>query len=744
MPLTSGVTLAGRYRIGTWLAREPLADVYQAEDLEQHIQVAIRSLRPALVADRESMAALRRRADILATLDHPFILRFHRLLEQDGEAYGVTDLVPMATLRRRLDEAGGPLPLAAATLVLRNVSAALEYIHGQGIIHGAVAPGNILIEDDVALLDGLALRTEGEAAPAWLSPEQFGGGPVDARSDVYSLSAVLFEMLTGVAGNAATAQSAEARPGSSRQAFPPELLQLNPELPASLSAVIIRALAAGPQERWPDARSFRQAWEAALAGMDQVAQEAGPPPVTETTAPGKVARSIIPKTWFVALFGVLAVVAWLFGRGVLRLEQDVVASDRSAPASIVSGAAGDRTAVAGLSISVTPAEPGSPAGADLAFRTSVGSTPPVAAGRSPTAPASSVSVDNGPTPALTASPVVPPFRTLVPTPPATATSTPLPSATATPAPPPSAVVTPVLSPPATDTPAPRPSATAILVPPPSAVATPAPPPSATAAPPPATATPDLADPYAVLQADANIRGGPGAGYPRLGGLPAQSRVVIVGRSQDGDWLDVCCVEGQPGWIWAPLAVVEGNIERAPVIIAALLFASTPVPTAPLATQAPPSPVLSACLVPLAALFARLPDWRLSLGCPIIDPTQADFSHQYFQRGQMLYRQDLRTIYVLYDDGTWVAYEDTYVEGQPLRSENLNPPPGLKQPVRAFDRVWEQPDVRDRLGWATRDQVSGIPGPAQDFTNGSAVWIGRSHYLYASFVLFIGGSWAWYP
>jgi hypothetical protein len=131
------------------------------------------------------------------------------------------------------------------------------------------------------------------------------------------------------------------------------------------------------------------------------------------------------------------------------------------------------------------------------------------------------------------------------------------------------------------------------------------------------------------------------------------------------------------------------------------------------------------------------------GCPSGGLSSTDFAHQEFEHGQMLYRHDLRTVYVLYMDGTWSAFHDNYVEGEPFQLQQLSPPNGLKQPIKGFDRVWEQPAVRARLGWGMRDEASVIQGQAQAFERGQAMWVNRPGYLTAYFVLFADGTWAEY-
>jgi hypothetical protein len=131
-----------------------------------------------------------------------------------------------------------------------------------------------------------------------------------------------------------------------------------------------------------------------------------------------------------------------------------------------------------------------------------------------------------------------------------------------------------------------------------------------------------------------------------------------------------------------------------------------------------------------------------LGCPAGPSTSTHYSHQLFEGGQMIYRHDLRRIYVLYYvNNTWEQYPDTYNEGEPWRLNEYSPPPGLEQPIKGFDRVWENnPQVRDRVGWALRGEVGVIGGNYEEYQNGTALWLSHEGYLTAYFLLFKDGTW----
>ncbi|GAB4569025.1 MAG: hypothetical protein Kow0047_22120 [Anaerolineae bacterium] len=141
---------------------------------------------------------------------------------------------------------------------------------------------------------------------------------------------------------------------------------------------------------------------------------------------------------------------------------------------------------------------------------------------------------------------------------------------------------------------------------------------------------------------------------------------------------------------------------------------SPTPTAtPSATPTPPptpTPTVPAtgCAVPFHASFAarlRDPGWVEQVGCPVMEATRASALFQRFERGQMILRQDMRLVYIIYDNQTWRTVEDTWQDGDPVEDPTLTPPSGLRQPQRAFGKVWrELTDVQEALGWATSEEI----------------------------------------
>src|SRR5712671_6130790 len=200
-----------------------MGEVYRARDTKLNREIAIKVLLPAVANDPDRLARFSREAQVLAALNHPNIAHIHGLEDSAGAPALVMELVEGPTLADRI--AQGPIPLADALPIARQIAEALEAAHEAGIIHRDLKPANIKVRDDgtVKVLDfGLAKAVDPTGAgsgsastsptlslhatmagvilgtAAYMSPEQARGRPVDKRTDVWAFGAVLYEMLTGV------------------------------------------------------------------------------------------------------------------------------------------------------------------------------------------------------------------------------------------------------------------------------------------------------------------------------------------------------------------------------------------------------------------------------------------------------------------------------------------------------------------------------------------------------------------
>ena len=271
-----GNALGGRYTIERELGHGGMATVYLADDLRHHRQVAIKVLRPELGLllgpDRFT-----REIRIAAALNHPHILPLHDSGEADGLLFYVMPYVRGGSLRQKLSREQR-LSIDEAVGIVRHVASALDHAHAHGLIHRDIKPENILLHEGEAMVTdfGIALAAAtgpGErltatglmlGTPEYMSPEQAAGErALNARSDVYSLGCVLYELLAGEPPHTgATAQSVIAR----RFTEPaPSVRRLRPMVAPAVEQAIARALAVDPADRFPSVAAFADALAAAPA-----------------------------------------------------------------------------------------------------------------------------------------------------------------------------------------------------------------------------------------------------------------------------------------------------------------------------------------------------------------------------------------------------------------------------------------------------------------------------------------------
>jgi eukaryotic-like serine/threonine-protein kinase len=268
--------LAGRYNLDRELGRGGMATVYLADDVKHQRKVALKVLRPELgsVLGAERFA---REIRIAAGLTHPHILPLYDSGEAGGLLFYVMPYVRGESLRHRLARER-QLPVEEAVTLARQIAAALEHAHAHGLIHRDIKPENILLHEGVAMVTDFGIALAADAGgdprltgtglmlgtPHYMSPEQAAGErTLDARSDVYSLGCLLFELLAGEPPfTGATAQAVIVKRFTT-QAQP--VRRLRPAVPPGVEAAIQRALARAPADRFASAASFAEALTSAGA-----------------------------------------------------------------------------------------------------------------------------------------------------------------------------------------------------------------------------------------------------------------------------------------------------------------------------------------------------------------------------------------------------------------------------------------------------------------------------------------------
>jgi beta-lactam-binding protein with PASTA domain/tRNA A-37 threonylcarbamoyl transferase component Bud32 len=256
-----------RYELNHLIARGGMAEVYRARDRLLDRPVALKVLFPELSVDRSFVERFRREAQAAANLSHPNIVPVFDWGEDTGTYFIVMEFIDGRPLSSILKSAGTLSPERTADIGA-HVAAALGFAHKHGVIHRDVKPGNVLITDDgqVKVTDfgiARAINTEESltqtgavmGTATYFSPEQAEGIGVDARSDIYSLGVVLFEMVTG--RPPFLGESPVAVASKHVRDHPPAPRELNPSIPPTFEAIILKSMAKDPAHRYATAEELR-------------------------------------------------------------------------------------------------------------------------------------------------------------------------------------------------------------------------------------------------------------------------------------------------------------------------------------------------------------------------------------------------------------------------------------------------------------------------------------------------------
>jgi serine/threonine protein kinase len=303
----------GKYRLKRLLGRGGMGEVHEAYDTSKDRTVALKILTDVLARDAEFRTRFQRESRAAAMLEEPHVIPIHDWGEIDGCLYIDMRLVRGENLHEILQR--GPLEPARAIAIIRQVAAALDAAHAQGLIHRDIKPQNILVtgaEDFAYLIDfGIAesrgdtrLTNTGSAIGSfsYIAPERFSDRPATPAVDTYSLAGVLYEALTGQAPFEGS--SIEQVIAAHISAPPPKPSAVNPRVSAALDEVVARGMAKEPDDRYGSPGALGRAAERALAGastprrdpQSSTATQAASAHSGPTLAAGQVAQPHSPAT----------------------------------------------------------------------------------------------------------------------------------------------------------------------------------------------------------------------------------------------------------------------------------------------------------------------------------------------------------------------------------------------------------------------------------------------------------------
>lgn len=291
-----GKTLQGRYQILKKIGEGGMSFVYLANDVATRERYAIKVLSAALSQDANAMARLKREASLGMRLAHPNVCHIIRLGEtEDGLVYVVMPFVEGEILAERTNRLGR-IPLADAARLVRDMSAGLNLAHELKIVHRDLKPENVMVsrkptgEEYAVVMDfGLAKERRAGAelqkltatgiilgTPEFMSPEQLRGKPLDARTDIYSLALMTYEMLTGKLPFAGSTQQELMIARLRSDPTPLRAMRPDLEFPEAVESVLAKAMARNPDDRYQTTLEFADAFWQAANGVSNVRSPAAP------------------------------------------------------------------------------------------------------------------------------------------------------------------------------------------------------------------------------------------------------------------------------------------------------------------------------------------------------------------------------------------------------------------------------------------------------------------------------------
>lgn len=264
----------GSYKIVELLGQGAMATVYKAKHALLDRYGALKVMHRFLLDDPHFLDSFEREAQIIAKLDHPNIVPVYDYAEHNGNRYLVMKFIEGISLQTVLED--GPLELADIREVIAKMASALDYAYLQGVLHRDVKPSNIMLDrrgmpylSDFGLAQAIE-NDEGDATtgrivgtPAYIAPEQATKDAViDNRADLYSLGVILYQLIVGRVPFKGTNIAEILQKHRSEKPMLPS--SLNPEVPATLDRMLLKALAKNPDDRYDSGREFVEAFEGAL------------------------------------------------------------------------------------------------------------------------------------------------------------------------------------------------------------------------------------------------------------------------------------------------------------------------------------------------------------------------------------------------------------------------------------------------------------------------------------------------
>lgn len=344
--MTDGRLLGGRYRLGEVIGHGGMAEVFAGTDIRLGRPVAVKVLRADLARDHSFLSRFEREAQAAAALNHPNIVSVYDTGEDVVEEGVSTVRVPWIVMERvegqtlrQIMASGRRLTLERALDVTSGILAALDYSHRHGIVHRDIKPGNIMVtpSGDVKVMDfGIARALADSSATVthtsavlgtaqYLSPEQARGEIVDARSDLYSCGALLYELLTGQPPFTGDSPVSIAYQHVTEAAVAPSTVE--PSVTPEVDAIVLTALAKKPSARYPSAADMRGDIERAIDGQPVTARMPVVDAPTQRLAPvdvsggGAVAtKADTRRSTAVWLGSLVAVVAVVLGAMLIMLR----------------------------------------------------------------------------------------------------------------------------------------------------------------------------------------------------------------------------------------------------------------------------------------------------------------------------------------------------------------------------------------------------------------------------------------